>query len=167
LKTNQTDKIIRSWQTNARKAIPAIRTFLKRFSGSLPPKRVLEEVHEEVFSEFDCLACASCCKNSSPVFTRADISRIAGHIGMKPGEMETRFLVSDKDGDFIPSSKPCPFLEKDNTCQVYEVRPKSCRGFPHTDNRSVWERHAFMAGNAAACPAAFSIVERFRTSAKA
>ena len=108
MKTNQTDKIIRSWQTNARKAIPAIRTFLKRFAGSLPTQRVLEEVHEEVFSGFDCLSCASCCKNSSPVFTRADISRIAGYIGLKPGEMETRFLVSDKEGDFIPASQYLP-----------------------------------------------------------
>ena len=166
MKTDFTGLIIRNWQTQAKKAMPAIRVFLKRFASSLPPHRVLAEEHERVFSQFDCLQCASCCKNSSPVFNRTDISRISSFLGQKPAELERLYLRADADGDFVPHSKPCPFLEPDNRCRVYEVRPKSCRGFPHTDNPEAWERHAIMAGNAAACPAAFAIAEKFRQAGR-
>ena len=157
-----TARLILHWQQQGKKLLPALRTFLKRFSASLPAHRVLAREHDIVFSEFDCLQCASCCKNSSPVFNRTDISRIAAFLGTKPAELELRYLQADADGDFVPRTKPCPFLGEDNRCDVYEVRPKSCRGFPHTDNPDAWERHKLMAGNAAACPAAFAIVEKFR-----
>jgi Fe-S-cluster containining protein len=146
--------------------LPSIRIFLKRFSVSLPSSGVLEEVHDEVFSTFDCLQCAGCCKNSSPVFTRTDVSRIAAFLRIKPAQLELSYLKTDEEGDFIPKSKPCPFLLQDNRCQVYDVRPKSCRGFPHTDNPEAWERHAMMAGNVEACPAAFAIVEKFRQAVR-
>lgn len=146
--------------------MPAIKHFLRRFSASLPNYRVLAEEHEAVFSGFDCLQCASCCKNSSPVFNRTDISRIAAFLGMKPSELEQKHLRADEDGDFVPKSRPCPFLLDNNHCEVYEVRPKSCRGFPHTDNPEAWERASLMAGNAAACPAAFAIVEKFRNTGR-
>lgn len=85
---------------------------------------------------------------------------------MKAGELEKQYLKADADGDFVPQSRPCPFIEPDNRCRVYEARPKSCRGFPHTDNPEAWERHQRMAGNAAACPAAFAIVEKFRQAGR-
>ena len=155
------------WQQQVRKAMPGIRVFLRRFVQSLPSHRTLASEHEKMFSSFDCLQCASCCKNSSPVFTRTDVTRIAGYLSLKPAEFELVYLRADNEGDYVPKSKPCPFLLPDNRCQVYDVRPKSCRGFPHTDNPEAWLRHSVMAGNAAACPAAFAIVEKFRNPGQA
>jgi Fe-S-cluster containining protein len=164
LSRNQTGRLLLHWQQQVKKSMPAIRVFLRRFAASLPSHRVLSDEHDKVFSSFDCLQCASCCKNSSPVFTRTDVTRIAGYLSLKPAEFELRYLRADDEGDFIPLHKPCPFLLADNHCSVYDVRPKSCRGFPHTDNPDAWLRHGLMAGNAAACPAAFAIVEKFRNS---
>lgn len=28
--------------------------------------------------------------------------------------------------------QPCPKLKGDNTCRIYEKRPKACRAYPHT-----------------------------------
>jgi len=157
-----TQETLLNWQSTAGKARAGIRLFLKRFSRNIPGSKILTEVHDSVFDSFDCLQCANCCRNSSPVFSRTDIRRIADFLDMSSAELEVRYLESDADGDFIPRSKPCPFLDEQNRCRVYEVRPKSCRNFPHTDQPEAWGRHALMAGNAMACPAAFAIVEKLR-----
>lgn len=160
MSSTYTDTLIRKWQHAPQKANAAIALFLKRISRNLPPHQKLTEVHEVVFADFDCLKCANCCKNSSPVFNKTDIRRIASFLGISERQLETEYLDSDSEGDFIPKTKPCPFLETDNHCRIYDVRPKSCRGFPHTDNPEFWNRHARMTGNVKACPAAREIVEK-------
>lgn len=162
MKEDFTKALISAWQKATAKEKSGASVFLKRFSRHLPAQKVLGKVHEEVFEDFDCLQCAGCCKNSSPVFTRTDVNRIAAFIRLSPGEMEMRYLKADAEGDFVPLSKPCPFLLENNYCSVYELRPKSCRGFPHTDQPAAWQRHSVMAGNARACPAAWAIVTKFQ-----
>jgi Fe-S-cluster containining protein len=77
--------------------------------------------------------------------------------------LEQQHLEADSEGDWIPKSRPCPFLQSDNRCKVYEVRPKSCRGYPHTDEKEGWERHDLLARNTRACPAAFQMVEKLKS----
>lgn len=162
MKGDFTREILQHWRSAASQAIPGIRIFLRRFSKSLPSGKVISEAHHSVFDSFDCLQCANCCKNSSPVFSRTDIGRIASFLRLSAADFEIQYLKSDAEGDFIPREKPCPFLDEMNYCRVYEVRPRSCRSFPHTDQPEAWTRHARMAGNARACPAAFAIVEKFQ-----
>lgn len=150
------------WLARARKEAPAHSALAKRLSRSLPPLSELQDLHDSVFETQDCLACANCCKTSSPTFTRTDIRRIADFLGMKASEFELRYLKADTEGDFIPQTKPCPMLEADNRCRVYEVRPKSCRGYPHTDEKQGWERSQVLAGNARVCPAVFRMLEEIR-----
>ncbi|HOY95668.1 MAG TPA: YkgJ family cysteine cluster protein [Catalimonadaceae bacterium] len=159
---NESKSILSDWKSNANRDFSKNKIFLKRISRSLPAISALQEAHDAVFEKMDCLECGNCCKSSSPVFNRTDINRISAFVGMKAGVFESTYLVADSDGDFIPKSKPCPFLEPDNTCQVYELRPKSCRGYPHTDTKEGWERHALLAGNTVYCPAAYRIVNQIR-----
>lgn len=39
----------------------------------------------------------------------------------------------DEESDYINQKQPCQFLNTDNTCQVYDVRPSDCAGYPYTD----------------------------------
>ena len=61
----------------------------KKFLENLkkkPPKNldyVVQEMHDEVFEEIDCLSCANCCKTTGPLYTEKDIERIAKHLRMK------------------------------------------------------------------------------------
>jgi Fe-S-cluster containining protein len=158
-----TSLIMAQWKAYREKAFHENKVFLKRLARSLPPIGTLRQVHDSVFEQFDCLACAQCCTSSSPVFTRTDIQRIASHLGVKPGMLEQQHLEADSEGDWIPKSRPCPFLQSDNRCKVYEVRPKSCRGYPHTDEKEGWERHDLLARNTRACPAAFQMVEKLKS----
>lgn len=159
---DETGRILSQWTANREKDFPRNKIFLKRLSASLPPVSQLQDAHEEVFSRFDCLQCGNCCTNSSPVFTRTDVARIARFLGEKPGDFESRYLQADAEGDWIPKTKPCPMLESDLRCRVYEVRPKSCRGYPHTDGKEGWERPNLLARNTKECPAAHAIVARIR-----
>lgn len=149
----------RVWQSDARRNLKKNRQFLLRLSRFRLDMHRLEDVHQQVFAHVDCLQCGNCCKTAHPIFTRTDIDRIAGHLRIKPGELENQYLKADAEGDWVPQTFPCPFLESDNQCRVYDVRPKSCRSFPHTDKKEGWERPELLAKNTLTCPAAFRIVE--------
>lgn len=151
-----------SWKSEAKKNLPKNKVFLRRLIRSKLNLKTIEEIHNQVFETIDCLQCGNCCKTAHPIFTRTDSDRISKFLGMKIGDFERTYLVSDKDGDLIPNQLPCPFLNSDNTCQVYEVRPKSCRSYPHTHAKEGWERPELLAKNTITCPAAFRIVEAIR-----
>lgn len=71
--------------------------------------RIVQQVHREVFLEIDCTECANCCRNLGPLFTEADITRIAKHFRMKLPAFEEAFLRTDEDGDKVFQAMPCPF----------------------------------------------------------
>lgn len=144
----------------------------KKFFAKLkkkPPKDLdylMQELHEEEFRRTDCLACANCCKTTGPLFTNADIERIAKHFRMKPSQFIDRYLRIDEENDHVLQEVPCTFLGADNYCSIYEVRPKACREFPHTDRKKFQQISHLTLKNVAICPAAFNIVEAMKKSIK-
>ena len=140
----------------------------KKFLDSLkkkPPKNldyVVQETHDQVFEKIDCLKCANCCKTTGPLFTPKDIERIAKHLKMKTADFEEKFLQSDEDQDQVLQNLPCLFLNDDHTCSIYDVRPKACREFPHTDRKKIYQINNLTLKNTVVCPAAFEFVERLK-----
>lgn len=124
--------------------------------------REVEELDEEVFTAINCLDCANCCKTISPVFKERDIKEISSHRGLRPGEFVERYLYIDKDGDYVLKATPCPFLLHDNQCSIYEVRPKACRGYPHTGSLPLSCSWELIIRNSAVCPAVFEITGRLK-----
>ena len=118
--------------------------------------------HEEVFEEMDCLTCANCCKTTSPIFYQNDIERVAKSLRMKPGDFIEKYLRIDEDNDFVLKSSPCPFLDSENYCTVYDDRPKACREYPHTDRKKMVQITELTLRNTMVCPAVFEIVERLK-----
>jgi len=140
----------------------------KKFFAKLkkrPPKQLdgmMQQLHEETFSRIDCLECANCCKTTGPLFTDKDIERISKHFRMKPQAFIETYLHVDEDGDHVLQSVPCTFLGPDNYCSIYEVRPKACREYPHTDRKKFHQISKLTLKNVAICPAAFEIVEALK-----
>ena len=140
----------------------------KKFFAKLkkrPPKNLdytMQELHEKEFKRTDCLTCANCCKTTGPLFTNADVERIAKHFRMKPQKFIEQYLRIDEENDFVLQQVPCTFLGADNYCSIYEVRPKACREFPHTDRKKFQQISHLTLKNVAICPAAFSIVEEMK-----
>ena len=136
---------------------------------SKPPKNldyVMEDLHNEEFKRTDCLTCANCCKTTGPLFTDKDIDRIAKHFKQKPQQFISQYLRIDEENDYVLQSVPCTFLGSDNYCSIYEVRPKACREFPHTDRKKFQQISNLTLKNVAICPAAFHIVEEMKKRIK-
>ena len=94
---------------------------------------LINEAHSSVFNCTDCLKCANCCKTTGPLFTNKDIDRISKHLNLKPIIFISEYLRIDEDGDYVLKSTPCKFLQNNNYCSIYDVRPKACAEYPHLD----------------------------------
>lgn len=130
-----------------------------------PPKHldyVMADLHEAEFEKTDCLECANCCKTTGPLFTNADVERIAKHFRQKPQKFIAEYLKIDEDNDYVLQQVPCTFLGADNYCSIYEVRPKACREFPHTNRKKFQQISNLTLKNVAICPAAYNIVEEMK-----
>jgi uncharacterized protein len=130
-----------------------------------PPAGIDDEVYrmdEEIFSGFDCLSCANCCKTISPVFKDRDIDRISRHFRMKPGEFTSRYLFLDEEGDYVLKTSPCPFLLSDNKCSIYEHRPYACKSYPHTGSLPLTKSVELVIKNSAVCPVVHEITQRLK-----
>ncbi|MEM7487016.1 MAG: YkgJ family cysteine cluster protein [Bacteroidota bacterium] len=144
----------------------------KRFFAKLkkrPPKDLdytMQNLHNTEFQRTDCLACANCCKTTGPLFTNADIERIAKHFRKKPSQFIDEYLRVDEENDYVLKEVPCAFLGDDNYCSIYDVRPKACREFPHTDRKKFQQITNLTLKNVAICPAAFNIVEEMKKKIK-
>ncbi len=145
----------------------------KKFFAKLrkkPPKdldRQMQEMHDEEFSRTNCLDCANCCKTTGPLFTNKDIERISKHLKLKPQQFIEQYLRIDEDKDYVLQEVPCTFLAADNYCLIYDVRPKACREFPHTDRKDFHKISNLTIKNTAICPAAYNIVEEMKRRIKA
>lgn len=132
---------------------------------------VMQELHDSEFKRTNCLNCANCCKTTGPLFTSADIERISKHLKQKPHQFIDQYLRIDEDKDYVLQSVPCTFLDSDpseselaqqNYCMIYDVRPKACREFPHTDRKKFQQISDLTLKNVEICPAAFNIVEKMK-----
>lgn len=130
-----------------------------------PPKNldyVMQELHTAEFRKTDCLDCANCCKTTGPLFTAADIERISKHLRMKPRQFISQYLRIDEDNDHVLQQVPCAFLDSENYCLIYDVRPKACREFPHTDRKKFQQISNITLKNIPICPATYRIVEEMK-----
>lgn len=124
------------------------------------------DLHEEVFAETNCLTCANCCKTTSPIFYQSDIERASKALKMKPGQFVEKYLRIDEDNDYVLKSSPCPFLDQENYCTIYEDRPKACREYPHTNRKKMVQILDLTYRNTLVCPAVLEIVERLKKNIK-
>lgn len=130
-----------------------------------PPKQLdylMQELHQEEFERTDCLKCANCCKTTGPLFTEKDIERLSKHFKIKQQQFISQYLKIDEENDYILQVVPCVFLGDDNYCSIYDVRPKACREFPHTNRKKFHQIANLTLKNIAICPAAFNIVEKMK-----
>jgi uncharacterized protein len=137
------------------------RKFLSRLKVRVPKDLdvTVHQLHDDVFSGINCLACANCCKNLGPRITEKDIERIAKFLKLKKELFVKTYLQIDEDKDYVFQSMPCPFLKSDNSCSIYDIRPKACAEYPHTDRRKFHQLFNLTLKNTFTCPAAYEIIE--------
>ncbi|MBT8220286.1 MAG: YkgJ family cysteine cluster protein [Bacteroidia bacterium] len=140
------------------------RTFKQKLKSlkKMPTKEVdreIHQLHEKAFARINCLNCANCCKTTGPLFVPSDIARISKKLGIKQKQFKQAYLRIDEDGDVVLQSLPCPFLLEDNTCSIYDIAPKACREYPHTDMVGQQKIFDLTIRNAAICPGVMEILD--------
>jgi hypothetical protein len=124
---------------------------------------VVQELHNSEFKRTDCLTCGNCCKTTSPIFTEKDIQRIAKYVKMKEHQFISTYLERDQDDFYVLKTSPCSFLDlNDNMCTIYDVRPKACNEYPHTNRRKFIQLTDLSMKNTEICPAVYNIVEALK-----
>jgi Fe-S-cluster containining protein len=122
---------------------------------------IVQQATEAVWAHIDCRTCANCCKTRHPVFSRAEVQRIADYVGITAAELRARYLEVDQESaKYVTRALPCPFLQ-DNLCSIYEVRPSVCAGYPHL-HRNFRNRLWQTLDNAETCPIVFNVLERLK-----
>jgi uncharacterized protein len=139
--------------------------FLKKLKAKTPKDLddTFRELHDEAFQEIDCLSCGNCCKTTSPIFIDTDVDRIAKHLKMRPAAFTEKYLRVDEDNFQVLKTSPCAFLGEDNYCHIYEVRPRACREYPHTNRKRMAQILDLTLENTLVCPAVEQIVEKLKT----
>lgn len=152
------------FQEQSQRARPRNRAFIDRLKKK-PPGDLDErfrQLHDDAFEHTDCLACANCCKTTSPIFYERDINRAAARLKTTPGRFIDTYLRIDEEGDYVFRSAPCPFLQADNRCAIYESRPAACREYPHTNRKRMHQVLDLTFRNTLVCPAVLRIVTRLQ-----
>jgi len=121
-----------------------------------------KDAHQQVFELIDCLQCANCCKTTPPIILPADIKRIASFLKISPNQFKMKYTLTDVDGEMSFKKVPCVFLDKNNLCQVYEVRPSACKEYPHTDAPGFRRKKKLHLANARICPAVYHILKNIQ-----
>lgn len=154
------NQLIEDWKRRKGKAEVENQEIVKRLKRRQGKQLdvLADKIHDEVFEKIDCLDCAGCCTGIPPIVTKADVTRISKDFGMKPAEFEAKYLTVDEDGDTVMNTTPCPFLLADNKCMIYDIRPRACRQYPHTNYLDFSKNMRLHAPNANVCPAVFHIL---------
>lgn len=147
-----------NWQKKSEERSKLYRQFLDRADKNRVLK-MLPESHKAASASVDCLGCAACCKNYSPRFKTPDIKRISKHLGMREGIFIEKYLNLDDEGDYVVKSSPCPFLQENNECSIYDERPSDCARFPYTDEDVILKRKSLTLKNASFCPIVYLVLE--------
>ena len=156
--------LIEEWQQHAKRKENQNFDFLNWLKQRDSQNRVdaiAKESHEEVFSQIDCTKCANCCKTISPQVNKADIKRISAVLEISESEFIERYLKIDDENQYQMNSLPCPFLE-DDKCSIYDVRPKDCQEYPHTNKTEFTHRRYLHISNTRVCPAVYHILETMK-----
>lgn len=148
---------IQQAKTNKKSIKKKVQKLRKMRKGAVD--HIIHPLHEDAFEHMDCLQCANCCTTTGPLFTDRDITRISKHLNLKEADFIAQYLRIDEDQDFVLQQVPCPFLGDDNYCNIYDVRPKACAAYPHTDQVNQIGILALTTKNATICPAVAKIFE--------
>jgi len=121
----------------------------------------------QVQQHVDCTACANCCRHSVVSVNNSEIEHSAGYLGTTPEAVTRLYTVPDPDAPALRilrnSHEGCVFLDG-NLCLIYEVRPKTCRDFPHVavGTHSLGGRPSSHARWATLCPIIFNALEAYK-----
>ncbi len=122
---------------------------------------LVSQLNESVEEAIDCTKCANCCKKIPPDLRKDDIRRISKHLKVSEAVFSETYLKRSEEGENIINVLPCPFLDQ-NKCSIYDIRPETCRSYPHLDKPDFRSRLTEVVRNCSLCPIVFNVYEELK-----
>jgi len=81
---------------------------------------------------FPCERCGMCCTIPTELdISKKEIRAIAKYKGITVSNFRRKYKLRKMSaGMWLMPTAPCPFLEGENGCSIYNVRPVTCRHYP-------------------------------------
>ena len=90
-----------------------------------------EPLKLKILKKIKCKKCGWCCKNQSAMLTMEDVKRLMVYFKCDYDQLSEKYLDKRMKIPYLKS--PCPFLDGENKCSIYHVRPKVCKIYPFVD----------------------------------
>jgi len=102
--------------------------------------------------QFACTGCGRCCTGPGDYYIEVSENeqrRICEHLGVSWSWFRRRYVFRyDDEVESLVMEKggACVFLDDNNRCRIYSVRPTQCRSYPYwpelLGSRRAWQREA-------------------------
>lgn len=138
------------------------RTYLKCNADGKELDQQFAELHEELFSNYDCNRCRNCCKMYYGAIPEEDIAKDAEYIKMSQEEFAETYLDGKAEGRYQTKHMPCDFLNPDGSCKLGECRPDNCKKYPYTNQPERLRSLYSVLEAVEVCPVAYEIYERLK-----
>jgi len=136
------------------------RRFLKNHADPDELDKHFEDLHNELFRDYDCCKCTNCCRVYSISLRADEIDRISAHLGLTTIAFIDEYLTQSANGYEL--NAPCRLLNADGRCVVHVCKPSECREYPYTDKPERLESLLGVMSFAEVCPVVFEIVKRLK-----
>ena len=81
---------------------------------------------------FSCRQCGECCRGERGILvTAAELTAMAAHLGLGPGDFAARYLVDTPMGPQLASRDGACVMQEGSLCLVHPVKPRICRQWPY------------------------------------
>ncbi|OGW43867.1 MAG: hypothetical protein A2132_05975 [Nitrospirae bacterium RBG_16_43_11] len=94
--------------------------------------KIIEFERYDVLVPFICHTCGKCCHNFAPQIPEEDFPEITRYLN-KPQEEIIKQHDECYQKKFTDEPANCSFLNNENLCMIYPLRPRCCRLYPFTD----------------------------------
>jgi hypothetical protein len=101
---------------------------------------------------FHCTGCGQCCSGDPDYYvflTERESEAIRRHLGVTLRWFKRRYLRRTPQDELVINNQGggrCVFLDKDQRCRIYGVRPLQCRTYPFwpevVNSRAMWRAEA-------------------------
>lgn len=139
----------------------AFRAYLKNHAHEDELDRQFLELHNELFSKYDCSKCRNCCKEYSASFEEDELGPAAAFLKLSEKEFREKYIREDM-GEYLLNVKPCCFLKEDGGCTIEACKPVSCRDYPFTNRPERLFSLLNIVTSASICPVVFEMLERLK-----
>ena len=136
--------------------------FLKSRADSDELDEQFLELHNELFTGYDCCKCNNCCKAYDTILENDEIVKISSYLGKTEDDFINECLTESDEVGYKIKGSPCLFLCANGKCVIQECKPSACKGFPFTDRPDRLSSMLSILEFAEECPVVFEILERLK-----